>query len=148
MAKNKPQFLGPQTTAKPTQSVELVSYQRSGPLPAPAELAAYNQIIPNGADRVMKLAEMQASHRMEIERCVISSQQGSVARGQYFGLFSVLIAIGCATFAAVSGMQTFASVLGGTTVLGLAGAFVGGKYLQRKDLSEKSKSTPDPRPVQ
>ena len=30
---------------------------RSSPLPDPSELAAYNQIIPNGADRILKMAE-------------------------------------------------------------------------------------------
>ena len=30
---------------------------RSGPLPPPEELAAYSEIIPEGADRIMKMAE-------------------------------------------------------------------------------------------
>src|SRR3954471_19352404 len=41
---------------------------RSGPLPDPADLAAYNAVIPNGADRIMKMAEAQSTHRMELEK--------------------------------------------------------------------------------
>ena len=35
---------------------------RTGPLPEASELVAYNQVIPNGADRIMKLAESQTQH--------------------------------------------------------------------------------------
>jgi hypothetical protein len=38
---------------------------RSSPLPDPAELAAYNQIIPAGADRILKMAEAQLAHRIK-----------------------------------------------------------------------------------
>src|SRR6202035_5535082 len=51
-----------------------ISY-RSGILPEPSELAAYNTIIPNGADRIMKMAEVQSAHRIEIEKAVVESQQ-------------------------------------------------------------------------
>src|SRR5208283_2804135 len=59
---------------------------RSGPLPDPKELAAYNGIIPNGADRIMKMAEAQSNHRIQIETCVVTSQQKLEARGQSYGL--------------------------------------------------------------
>src|SRR5206468_1881503 len=48
---------------------------RRGPLPDPGELAAYNQIIPNGADRIMKMAEEQSAHRIGLEKTVVGSQQ-------------------------------------------------------------------------
>src|ERR1022692_4735560 len=51
------------------------SLSRSAPLPLPSELAAYNEIIPQGADRIMKMAEAQTTHRIEIEKSVVSSQQ-------------------------------------------------------------------------
>lgn len=57
---------------------------RSAPLPEPSELAAYNQIIPNGADRIMKMAEAQTAHRIEIEKTVIYSQKNQAFRGQVF----------------------------------------------------------------
>ncbi len=146
MSKNKLQHLP--SSHSPQKSVEVVQIQRSGPLPDPAELEGCNRVIPNGAERIIKMAELQTSHRMEIEKHVVFSQQSQAVRGQYFGLLAVLISVGCATYAAISGMQTFASVLGGTTVTSLAVAFLGGKYLQKKDLSEKAKSSPEPLPKQ
>jgi len=43
----------------------------SGPLPQAAELAAYNQAVPDGAQRIVAMAEKQAGHRMSIEAQVI-----------------------------------------------------------------------------
>jgi uncharacterized membrane protein len=62
---------------------------RSAPLPEPSELAVYNQIIPNGADRIMKMAEAQTVHRIEIEKTVIFSQKNQAFRGQVLGLLLV-----------------------------------------------------------
>lgn len=39
-----------------------------GPLPPPEMLAQYNDIIPNGADRIMRIAENQSLHRQDDER--------------------------------------------------------------------------------
>jgi uncharacterized membrane protein len=46
----------------------------SGPLPPPAELEKFNQIIPGGADRLLRMAEAEQTHRFE-----------DAKRGQYFG---------------------------------------------------------------
>ena len=143
--RNKLQQSNPHPPAKPlaAQHTQVHVQHRSGPLPSPQELQAYNHAIPNGADRIVKMAEQQSAHRMGLETTAVQSQQAQAARGQYFGLFAAVIAILCATYAAVSGSEAFASVLGGTTVLGLAGAFVSGKYLQKKDLAKKAEASPE-----
>jgi uncharacterized membrane protein len=40
----------------------------SGPIPPPDLLERYNQIIPEGADRILKMAEKQSAHRQKIEK--------------------------------------------------------------------------------
>jgi uncharacterized membrane protein len=52
----------------------------AGPLPNPETLAQYNDIIPDGADRIMKMAEGQASHRQKLEEYVIKTN----SRRAYF----------------------------------------------------------------
>ena len=59
---------------------------RSGPLPAPEDLAAYNQIIPQGADRIMRMAEQQSAHRMSLETKVVNSQQKQAFCGMVLNL--------------------------------------------------------------
>jgi uncharacterized membrane protein len=43
------------------------SYSFMGPIPPPGMLAEYNNVIPNGADRVIKMAEKEQAHRHNIE---------------------------------------------------------------------------------
>jgi uncharacterized membrane protein len=43
----------------------------SGPLPPPEILTKYNEAIPNGAERIMAMAERQAAHRQNIELRVV-----------------------------------------------------------------------------
>ncbi len=42
----------------------------SGPLPHPSILESYNNIIPDGAERIMAMAERQLNHRIETESFV------------------------------------------------------------------------------
>ncbi len=54
-----------------------VRYQRAelyaGPLPHPDTLSKFEQILPGAADRILKQAEAQTQHRIEIEKMVVSS---------------------------------------------------------------------------
>jgi uncharacterized membrane protein len=110
---------------------------RSSPLPDAAELAAYNQIIPAGADRILKMAEAQSAHRIDIEKTVIKSQQTQGFCGQLFGLIVGVVGILCATFAAVSGQPWFGSIIGGATLVSLVSAFLYSRHAQKRELVEK-----------
>src|SRR5258708_9554540 len=50
------------------------SSEHCGPLPPPAELEKIDQIIPGGADRLLRMAEKEQTHRI-----------GDAKRGQYLG---------------------------------------------------------------
>lgn len=114
-----------------------ITIERSGPLPLPSELAAYDQIIPNGADRIMKMAEAQTVHRIEIEKIVIKSQQGQAWRGQVFGLIIGLAGLGLATLAAMNGQPWFGGIIGGATLVSLVSAFLYSQQKTKEDLSQK-----------
>ena len=47
--------------------VQEVSIEISGAVPHPHLLSGYNQAIPDGADRVVKLVEAQVHHRQSME---------------------------------------------------------------------------------
>lgn len=47
-----------------------------GPLPPPDILEAYDKVVPNGADRIMSLAERQSQHRQDMEARVIEGTFG------------------------------------------------------------------------
>lgn len=114
-------------------SLSVVSIQKShsGPLPDPESLIQYNSVIPDGADRIMKMAENQQSHRINIENKVITSQQSQSKLGQVFGLIIGVVGIGCGTFLAAIGATTVGGIIAGGTVVSLVSVFVIGKKNQR-----------------
>jgi uncharacterized membrane protein len=110
---------------------------RASPLPDPSELAAYNQIIPNGADRILKMAEDQSAHRIDIEKTVIGSQQRQAFCGQAFGLIIGLSGLFSATYAAIHGQPWFGGIIGGTTLVSLVSVFLHTRYSQKRELGQK-----------
>jgi uncharacterized membrane protein len=53
------------------QRVIRATMQFSGPLPPPELLAKYNDAVPNGAQRIVEMAEKQQTHRIGIEKRVV-----------------------------------------------------------------------------
>lgn len=105
----------------------------SGPLPDAETLERYDNVIPNGADRIMKMAETQQSHRMGIESSVISSNSSQSKLGQFFGFAIGVVGIGCGTFLAYTGHETVGGIIAGGTVVSLVSVFVIGKKSQQKE---------------
>lgn len=116
--------------------------EHHGPIPCPGDIAEYNKHIPNGADRIMKMAEDQSRHRMEMEKLVISSQQRQGERGQIFGLFIGVVGLSIGAFVSIKGHDWVGGGIAGTTVISLVYAFVTGKRSQRRDLNKKAESLP------
>lgn len=104
----------------------------SRPLPDAETLIQYNSVIPNGADRIMSMAEKQQNHRISIETQVIISQNKQSGLGQVFGLIIGLFGISCGTFLAYSGEPTVGGIIAGGTVVSLVSVFVIGKTRQKK----------------
>ena len=67
----------------------------SGPIPPPSILAGYNDIIPDGAERIFRMAEKQQDHRMELERITIVGDTNRSKLGLILGfVLSVLVVFG------------------------------------------------------
>ena len=110
----------------------------SGPLPHPALLAKYNEIIPNGAERIMAMAERQSTHREGIERLVIEENVASQKRGSIFAFIICLVAIvgGFVLIATGKDAYGLASIV--ASLATLAGVFVYAKRQQRREREEKA----------
>ncbi len=112
-------------------SVSIESH--SGPLPSPEQLKFYNDIIPNGADRIMQMAENQSKHRIGLEQLVVSSQIKESQRGQLFALIISVFSLCTSLILGLNGHDTVAGVIGGSTIVSLATIFIYGKKTQKKD---------------
>lgn len=120
------------------QIIENKITSHSGPLPQPEDLKKYAQIIPNGADRIMMMAEKQQQHRMELEKKAVGEQLKQSKRGQVFGLLIGLTAIAGGVVCILTGHEWSGAFLGGSGLTGLVSVFVIGKRRQAKSLQEKS----------
>ncbi|MFK7642871.1 DUF2335 domain-containing protein [Neisseria oralis] len=107
------------------ENVQVMIAQRfhSGPLPSPSDLAQYNAIISNGADRIMTMAEKEQEAR-HANRLQI---QAFNMRGQIYGFISVIMILLFAGFLVWRGHPTAAVSLVCGTVVALATVFVIGR---------------------
>ena len=124
----------------PPGSFSVSRSEYSGPIPPPSMLREYNDLIPNGAERIFKAFEDQSQHRMHIEKSVIN---GDVKRS-YWGLaagytITVLFLLAC-TFLIYKGHDTAGTVLGTVDIVTLAGVFVYGYKTREREKEKKSES--------
>jgi uncharacterized membrane protein len=107
------------------------------PIPPPEILKRYNEIIPNGAERILNMAEEQSRHRMAMEKDTIKEEQRQSSKGQNFGFIIGAVGLLIAGALAYNGHDWFAGILGTTTLGSLVGTFIYGKKSQQNDLSQK-----------
>jgi len=109
-------------------SSQIVSAQWQGPLPPPEALANFDQIIPNGAERIMKMVEDEQAHRISYEQAHLNALAGDTRRGHYIGLAISVASIAGAVYAASLGAHWSVSIaLVGVPILGIIRAIVGSK---------------------
>jgi uncharacterized membrane protein len=93
----------------------------SGPLPPPQIFKEYNDILPGAADRILRMAEIQAAHRQSLERHSVWSGSNRAYLGLFFGfIISVIITVG-----AIHLLNTGRDVTGFGLLLTAAVGFVG-----------------------
>ena len=80
----------------------------SGPLPPPAMFSAYEDVLPGGADRIMKMAEKEQNYR-------IATYPINKKRGQWLGATAVLAGISAAVLLGIFGNNSY--LAGGSLML-------------------------------
>jgi uncharacterized membrane protein len=98
------------------------------PFPPPNWLAAYNDVLPNGADRVVSLTERQAAHRQWLERW-----------GLIFAFVIVLVVLGGGIGLLAAGKSVGGLVALIAGVGSLAGLFI---YRERRQRTQEADTPP------
>jgi uncharacterized membrane protein len=135
-AKERPKVL------RIVERVSLAISHHSGPIPSSQELQKYDQVLPGAAERIVTRSEMQSDHRMALEKSVVNAQIAQSDRGQWIAAGLSAFCIIASVIVTLSGYPWVGGTLGGTTVVSLAGAFIYGKWEQRRDLEAKKKDNP------
>ena len=119
-----------------------------GPLPPPDDLKAYNEIVPDAAERMLAMAEKQAHHRQEMEhRQLELDRLGTLTSlrherwGLVCGTVCVLALIAAALWIAWLGNTNAAAILGTGTLAGVATAFVVGTRARQRQVGAQPTSS-------
>ncbi|MDU3832333.1 DUF2335 domain-containing protein [Gemella haemolysans] len=96
----------------------------SGAVPPPEMLREFDKIIPNGADRFMKMAEEQSAHRRKIEQKIVESNVKNENLGLVFAFFISIIGLISAAILAYKGNNVGAGVFAIPALGGLVNSFL------------------------
>lgn len=129
MAKShRSRSLASQSSSDPPQGQSrhvVVEATWSGPLPDPGALAQFNNIVPDGAERIFKMAEEEQAFRIKIETAGLQGAIAEAKRGQFLGASISIIALAFATLTVYLGAHWTVSVaLVGIPIMGLVKAIV------------------------
>jgi uncharacterized membrane protein len=111
--------------------------QFSGPLPPPAILEQYNNVVPGAAERILKMAEEQSNHRRSLEQKVISSDVDNARLGMVFGFIIGLVAILAGVYIVIIDKNNQGYFLSLGAIVALVGVFVYGRKKKEQRLEEK-----------
>jgi uncharacterized membrane protein len=123
-----------------TSQITTVGASFSGPLPPPSLLAKYNEAVPNGAERVMAMAERQGTHREHLEKCVVEGNVQAQKLGSVFGFIVAMTAVVGGIYLISIGKSTAGLVAVIGSLASLVGVFIYGKHQQAKERSQKSQT--------
>ena len=105
----------------------MVSRHYSGPLPDGENIKIYDEVIPNGGDRLMKTVEKQLEHRIEIEKIGVKRSFNQSSTGQWMGYCITIVFGFIAWDLGKSGKEVVASILGSIDLVALVTIFISGR---------------------
>ena len=125
----------------PNQILSATAQIITGPLPSPEILAKYNDVVPDAAERIISMAETQATHRQRIESKVIESNIRNSRLGLHYGLITGLASVLGGVVCILFGHEIGGTLLGGTGLSSLVGVFVYGSIQKKKERENRLKLT-------
>jgi len=140
-AATSPKTETPRGVAVRNQKHILQHYQFSGPLPPPEILIKYNEIVPNGADRILTMVENQELHRQNLETRIVDSDVKQSQRGLIAGSCLSALVIGGGIFLLAVGQSVTGLVALLTPLAGLTGVFVYATETRKKERLERSRTS-------
>ena len=97
----------------------------SGALPRPEDFAKYAETVPDAPERILRMAELEQRHRIDIDNKIIPAEVAAGRRGQWLGAAISLTALILAVVAFYLGAPWQVSVaLVGVPVLSVAQSLV------------------------
>ena len=122
------EVIGPEKAGKASAAVVRVLATReeyySGPTPPPAHLREIEDIIPGGAERFLRMAEIEQARIDFCDRTTVAAYARNSTLGLVFGLIVMLVLIIGAIYCATIGERELAYVLAGASALSIVPQFI------------------------
>lgn len=129
----------PAQSNRSTVSVQrTVSASFEGPIPPPVLLEQYNELIPNGAERILAMAESNSQHRQTLESFALRSEHQRSMLGIIAGLLVALALGGAGLWSTLAGHEPFGLAIIGIDMVGLVGTFVYGTESRRRERLQRA----------
>jgi uncharacterized membrane protein len=119
-------------------SATVASAAFAGPLPPPEVLKGYEEVLPGSADRILKMAEGQSSHRQALETVAVNGGHRRSWWGLWLGFASTLVVMGLGAGMVFAGHDAAGASVMGIDVVGLASVFVYAQQSQRRERQTKA----------
>lgn len=120
-----------QAKSKPSESSTRTIVQQAqwaGPIPPPAALEHFEQVLPGGADRIVRMAEQEQSHRIECEKVQMTAMIADTRRGQFLGaVVAILALLGAVLNSYLGGPWQVSMALVGVPIAGVVRALIDGR---------------------
>ena len=121
--------------------VETIAVSWEAPLPPPALLEQYDQIVPGLASEIVKRAEVEGSHLRSLDQAALKAAVDYRARGQWMGFAAVVGLLGVSALALVEGAFWVAGIAL-TIATSTAAVFVLGSLRKASKKNREEKSDP------
>jgi uncharacterized membrane protein len=119
------------------QQLEIRGATFSGPIPPPDLLREYNEIIPNGADRIVTMAENQSAHRITLERRVVFGDDVRAYLGLGTAFIVAVFGLYLSYRVIMAGHDLAGSALGAVDLASLVSVFIYGTRARRQERARK-----------
>lgn len=137
MSKKKKSFSANHQDKVQLTRTEVTAASYSGPIPPAEQLRQYEDIFEGAADRILAMAEKQATHRQALETSVIKSNNRNSLLGIICAFFLGLSTIGGGVFLAYNGLPWPGAILGSAGLIGLVSVFIYGTKSGREERASK-----------
>jgi uncharacterized membrane protein len=109
----------------------------AGPLPPPEAFQKYEAVLPGSAERILKMAEEQGTHRRSLESKALNEDTRGARRGQIFAFILTVLTIVAGTYLVATGKPITGTIMGGVGLAATAGVFVYGSRQRRQERETK-----------
>jgi uncharacterized membrane protein len=109
----------------------------SGPLPLPAMLREYEEILPGSAHRIVTMAESQGAHRQRLEQQVVTGDSRRSNLGLASGFVVAIVGFVVAGYFAYLGHPIEGTVLASADLVALVGVFIYGTTSRKAERTSR-----------